>query len=835
MPIPQSQPSPHITPVVSFPTPRGRCDLAFYETRRGLTPANRRWTYGEKHPNSRDYPNHELVAVVPQDHEWERWYYAAPRADQHNYNWEYSEQGDWEILGQTFFVKRCEFSLLTSDYPAPDAELFDSTGYVVTALEEQDVRDETLQSLYVIVRVRREKILDNPKVSTVLDPQTNTLRTVTVEKVPVGTAAEVVGEDGQYAEVQALNTRWALKTTQFMAGLAGNGDGAFQQWEDVINYSWPDVLDFINFFTFPSSSGTVKSIGARPVWKRQRYDGPCRARITETWTKDPPIPPVIDPMLPQEIQYSSPLLSVNVSPCLHDILYIEHTPGTQHPSLGFYYYKETYEATTLTDWPEIHIASFTVRPAMGGYLSRMVEVFRPDGPLFTNVLRLDSPQQGSAANSVDLSWTLSNQVGTLSQYRLDVCTNPEFSGSFLTGFNNRNVGTNTSFTVTGLTPGINYFARVRAVMTTPSATVTSNSQLVAAQSVVSYIVVEDAQLLDGDTIDFGAVNLYGTDVSKTLIVTNTGNVTLSLPSVIKLGADTSYWTVTGPTPTSIAVGGTSSITLTFNPDTSRSYDASATLNFTNAPPATFLLEASAGSPDVEVQLNSATISSGATESFSYLSPDASLAVFNTGTGALTISSISITGTDADQWTLSPAFFDPITVVPSSSTGWTIDYTPSEAGAHTALLTLVYDEGTSPFTINLDGTATISNLEGENPPGTPQGAMASMGTIFYATAAESGTVLSSLFVLSASSGALVGITIPSLTISGGYASSFSLVGIDSAPLTSIYLAPGTSYTYRIDYTAGPPGSYETAQIDFTHDAPNESTPSSITLEGYVSTY
>lgn len=252
---------------------------------RGLTPANRRWTYGEKHPNSRDYPNHELVAVVPQDHEWERWYYAAPRADQHNYNWEYSEQGEWETLGQTFFVKRCEFSLLTSDYPAPDAELFDSTGYVVTALEEQDVRDETLQSLYVIVRVRREKILDNPKVSTVLDPQTNTLRTVTIEKVPVGTAAEVVGEDGQYAEVQAINTRWALKTTQFMAGLAGNGDGAFQQWEDVINYSWPDVLDYIGFFTFPSSSGSVKSIGSRPIWKRQRYDGPCRARITETWTK----------------------------------------------------------------------------------------------------------------------------------------------------------------------------------------------------------------------------------------------------------------------------------------------------------------------------------------------------------------------------------------------------------------------------------------------------------------------------------------------------------------------------------------------------------------------
>lgn len=835
MPIPQSQPSPHITPVVSFPTPRGRCDLAFYETRRGLTPANRRWTYGEKHPNSRDYPNHELVAVVPQDHEWERWYYAAPRADQHNYNWEYSEQGEWETLGQTFFVKRCEFSLLTSDYPAPDAELFDSTGYVVTALEEQDVRDETLQSLYVIVRVRREKILDNPKVSTVLDPQTNTLRTVTIEKVPVGTAAEVVGEDGQYAEVQAINTRWALKTTQFMAGLAGNGDGAFQQWEDVINYSWPDVLDFINFFTFPSSSGSVKSIGSRPVWKRQRYDGPCRARITETWTKDPPIPPVIEPMLPQEVQYSSPLLSVNVPPCLHAAFPIVSTPGTQHPSLGFYVYEEFYEATNLLDWPEVHIASFTVRPAMGGYLSRMVEVFRPDGPLFTNVLRLASPEAGTSANSVDLSWTLSNQVGTLSQYRLDVCTNPEFSSSFLTGFNNRNVGTNTSFTVTGLTPGINYFARVRAVMTTPSATIISNSQLVTAESVVSYTVAETSPLSDGDTLDFGAVNLYGTDVSKTLIVTNTGNVTLSLPSVTKLGADASYWTVAGPTPTSIAAGSTSSITLTFNPDTSRSYAASATLAFTNAPPITFLLEASAGSPSVETELNSSPVTSGTTQSFSYLSADANFSILNTGTGALTVSSVSITGTDASQWTLTPSFFDPITVVPGASTSWTIAYAPSGAGAHSAQLELVYDEGSSPFTLNLDGTATTSDLEGENPPGTPQLNLGSMGTIFYAAAADSGTTLSSLFVLSASAGHLVGVTIPSLSISGPQASSFSIAGEDAAPVTDIYLAPGTSYTYRVYYTVGTPGSYETAQIDFTHDAPNESTPAYITLQAYVSIY
>ncbi len=828
MPIPPSQPAPVITPVVSFPTPRGRCDLAFYEIRRGLNPGNRLWTYGEKHPNSKLYPNHELVAVVPQDHEWERWYYVAERADQEKYNWEYTEQAEWETLVQLFLLKRCDFSTDPAGYPAPPAELFDSTDYVVTSLDESEVNDDNLRSLYVTVRVRREKILNNPKVSISLDPQTNTLREVTVEKVPVGTPGSVVGLDGSYSEVRALNTRWALKTTQFMAGLAGNGDEAFQQWEDVVNYSWPDVLDYIRFFAFPSSSGTVKSIGARPVWKRQRYDGPCAARITERWTKDPPVPPPMTPMLPQEIEYNSPLLNVNIPPSLHPEYVIWHTPGTQHPSLGFYVYEETYPETNLLDWPEVHIASFTVRPAMGGYLSRLVEVFRPDGTLFDNVLRLGPPTEGPAANSVVLNWTLFNQVGTLVRYRLDVSTDPEFAGLFLTGYNNKNVGTVTSHTVTGLTPGVQYFARVRATMSTPSATVESNPQTLVARTVASYTVFVNPQLFDGDTLDYGMVNLFGAPAVKTLTINNTGNVPLGLPNLTLSGADEEYWTASIPSPTTVPVGGSSTVGITFEPSVSRAYEAGVTLNFNNAAPLNLELTGSAGSPIASFELESVSIASGATEDFAgggnpanALPVTRTLTILNgaSATSNLTISGWNITGTGAAAWQTVPTFFDAIIVAPGDSTSVILQFIPTSVGSYSALFSLTHDGGVDDFELNLTGTAEMATIpiDGDSlvftePPDSP-------ATQQIVIAAQSPTTV---------------------TLLPFECSSISISGADSSLFSATYsggftLLPANNLNPELEVTflgASTDGAYS-ATLELYHDHPTEPDPITVSLAAYVS--
>jgi hypothetical protein len=515
------------------------------------------------------WPHHRFcwqTEINPQG-DCERWFVATPES-QHLYNWQFTDSPDWPVIRQVFVTPREDFDPDFTAYAAPPSDILDLTDYEVTAIEQTRIGEKQLDSLFVSVTVTREKITSNPKIGSVLDPQTNTLRQVLIEKVPAGTPGTTVDTNGQYSEVQPINTLWALKTTQFMAGLAGNGDGATQSWSDVLNYSWPDVLLGFDFFSFPSSSGSVDSVTGRPIWKRQRYDGPCEATITEKWTLNPPTPPSFTPMLAREIEYRSPLMSVSTPPCLHPTVVLWDTPGSNHPSLGFYVYAQTYEATSLTDWPATYVASFTVRPAAGGYLSRLVEVNRPDGVLYDNVLELNSPTPGTAVNSVNISWSLLNQNGTLSGYRLDVNTKADFTGTFLTGFNNLNVGTATSYTITGMSPATQYFVRVRASLTSPTGSATSNTQIAVAEPVAAFTLTDlsgPTVVPDGGTLAYGNATVSSTDVTKTLRITNTGNLALTGFTRTLGGTNSNQWTAGTLSSASLSAGGTRDFTLDFSP------------------------------------------------------------------------------------------------------------------------------------------------------------------------------------------------------------------------------------------------------------------------------
>jgi len=101
------------------------------------------------------------------------------------------------------------------------------------------------------------------------------------------------------------------------------------------------------------------------------------------------------------------------------------------------------------------------------------------------IARLELPASMTASTPVCLpangsttaflaSWIGS---GTATSYRLDVSTNSTFS-SYVSGYQDRNVGNVTSFSVTGLSAGQTYYYRVRsvnAVGTSPSCSVTTAS------------------------------------------------------------------------------------------------------------------------------------------------------------------------------------------------------------------------------------------------------------------------------------------------------------------------------------------------------------------------
>lgn len=832
-------PIPERVPVLTFPTPRGKEDLVFYEVRDSRLPKNKEWCYGDAHPNKKEFPDHELVLVASDggDAAWQRWYYAAVRERQNLYNWQYSNSPDWPVITQTFFVKRCDLPVNESELLPPPTEFIPDSGFVLTELEVGRAGDDMLESLYVTVTVKREQITSNPKISYVIDPQTNEVRTVIEEKIPATDAASAVSavdENGQYTEVRAATSRWAIKTTQFMQGLAGGGDGYTQEWTDVINYSWPYVLRDVSYNVFPSPSGGIAKLTTTPRWLRERYDGPCEATITERWTIDEPLPPLLEPMITTGIEFNGGLLQIGIPPCLHPAWYFYDSPGTNHPDFGNYFYREDYPATTLLDWPEEHIASFTVRPAMGGYISRTVKVKRPSGgTVFANIISLAQPTPGATTNSVNLSWSRANPVGTLVRYRVDVNTKADFTtGNFLTGFNNKNVGTATTLTVTGLTPGVTYFVRVKAYITIDSVetVVMSNVQFAAATAVASYSVsVDSAPLLDGGTLDYGAVNLppAGAPAVKTLTIDNTGNVALTLPNLTLSGADAAFWDVSTPSPTTISVGGSSTVDITFEPNVSRAYVAEATLNFGNASLMAVALQGSAGSPIESFELNASPVTSGATEDFAgggnpaNASPVSNtLTVLNSAsaTSNLTIFGWNITGSGASAWQAS-TFFDPIVIAPGGSASVTLDFIPTAAGSYSALFSLTHDGDAADFELNLTGTAAMATI--------PIG-----GTSVVFTEPLSSAATTEIFFQaeSPSTVTLLPFECSAISVSGADASLFS-----SNYSSGFTLLPAANLLPDLEVTfAGAPsdGIYS-ASLEVYHSHPSLANPLTVSLTAYVS--
>lgn len=79
---------------------------------------------------------------------------------------------------------------------------------------------------------------------------------------------------------------------------------------------------------------------------------------------------------------------------------------------------------------------------------------------YAMVVPTSTPATGVSTTSFTANWT-APAVGNISNYVLDVSTNPAFS-SFVPGYNGLNAGTGTSYGVTGLSPSTTYYYRVRA-------------------------------------------------------------------------------------------------------------------------------------------------------------------------------------------------------------------------------------------------------------------------------------------------------------------------------------------------------------------------------------
>jgi uncharacterized membrane protein len=223
----------------------------------------------------------------------------------------------------------------------------------------------------------------------------------------------------------------------------------------------------------------------------------------------------------------------------------------------------------------------------------------------------------------------------------------------------------------------------------------------------------------------------GTSAQVTYEISNSGTAPLALgtvsilPLAVSGNGPVSDFIVTKQPSSSVAVGGSTSFTVEFKPVAATAYVYAAVSFSQNDPnqstnPFAFgiLGEASAARPLITVSGGNQPITDGSTTPSSANatslantvvgeSSQATYTIANSGTGPLTVGTVSISGTNAADFTVIKQPNSSVAV--KGSTTFTIQFKPTAVGTPSATVSFTENDLTnpSPFTFAINGTATAA--------------------------------------------------------------------------------------------------------------------------------
>lgn len=235
-------------------------------------------------------------------------------------------------------------------------------------------------------------------------------------------------------------------------------------------------------------------------------------------------------------------------------------------------------------------------------------------------------------------------------------------------------------------------------------------------------------ITDGDTTpavsddtEFGSSNI-GTSVAHTFTIHNYGgvnnlNISGASPYVTITGAHPSDFSVTAIPATTIAAGSSTTFQITFNPSAAGLRTATLTITNDDVDEGTYNFNIQGTGvvpvPEINITGNSNTINDGDTTpsttddtEFNAISVTGAtdtnvFTIENTGTGTLSIGTITIGGLHSGDFTVTSA---PATSVAGSGTTYfDIEFDPSVVGLRTATVTIVNgDSDENPYNFNIQG-------------------------------------------------------------------------------------------------------------------------------------
>ncbi|MEQ1854810.1 MAG: choice-of-anchor D domain-containing protein, partial [Chthoniobacteraceae bacterium] len=309
-------------------------------------------------------------------------------------------------------------------------------------------------------------------------------------------------------------------------------------------------------------------------------------------------------------------------------------------------------------------------------------------------------------------------------------------------------------------------------------------------------------LTDGtSTVAFGAT-LPGGAVVKTFTVRSTGNLTLTLSGITKDGANAADFTVGALSSSTLAAGGSATFDVTFNPSAPGARSAAIHIGNNDADENPFDLSLSgtgtAAEIGVEQPVGADLTDGSATVVYGGTLPGTpvvkTFTIKNTGDGLMSLSGVSLDGTNAGDFSIGA--LSSSTVAVGGSATFSVTFNPATPGARTAAIHIGNtDANENPFDINLTGTGTAPEIAIEQPVSfdlTDGSTTVAYGGITY------GTSLAKTFTIkNAGDGTLL---LYGVTKDGTNAAEFSI-----GALSSSTVAPGGSATFTVTFNPATAGA------------------------------
>ncbi|MGA6960076.1 MAG: choice-of-anchor D domain-containing protein, partial [Candidatus Acidiferrales bacterium] len=212
-------------------------------------------------------------------------------------------------------------------------------------------------------------------------------------------------------------------------------------------------------------------------------------------------------------------------------------------------------------------------------------------------------------------------------------------------------------------------------------------------------VVASAVSLAPPSITFPAQTPGTTSSARVVTLKNTGDATLNFTSIVLGGANSADFAQNPACSQTLAVNATCTISVTFTPAAASAYTASVTITDDALDsPQSIAISGSGSSDPVSLAPSSLTFAAQVVASTSAVQ---NVVLTNVGSGALSISSITIAGTNNGDFAQTNNCGSSVSSEATCTIG--VTFTPTASGSRAATLTIADGSAQSPHTVALTGS------------------------------------------------------------------------------------------------------------------------------------